>query len=476
MDTINIRDIGPTARIPLLEDTRLAWIKGLAAGNSYYTMSLMLSELADGAVDLPRYIQCKFVPLEKPRLETDEDDVDLDVDKNDPGVSVGDIGEGKTYTTRTEKYLRWGMGAEWQRFILFLAIPRQMLESIVLGTVAWDYHPSRGARRDQYGEHSGFGIYAIGLSVSGRYGAWMTATELEVLIRNLERYMEGYDAWKDNGQAWAPGDVVLQEFVASIDSKYGLHKDKAPRFVSSTSGKEGMEDLVRSLKRRVEGSLRCDPTGTTPLIQSPLYVGLSTELRNRLLDHRIDIGGNGTLKRSNKAYGLMLSLMKYHGSDVRPRTTGVCVLRIWEKKDLWFAETLISALASSLICQDGFNRTECGDPVKSAHRPRDGDAEDYVKVESHFLYDNLQGALADLRVRQTFLSDLHRLESAVQDTDDLLDSFNDVEKEIAAIRETIGELNVKKREAQRLAEEYARVNEELAEEEEIADLLGSIDF
>lgn len=424
MDLLDYYNMVPTDRIPLLEATRLAWAKSLANKDSYYTMFLMLLELADAAANLPRYIQCRFIPSKKglndQNAEDEEDEQAAAIngetqDTENPGIEMFNVGENREYNTRTEKYLRSVVvEKDWRSFTLFLAIPRAMLESIVLGTVAWDYDRARGpGTRDHYTDCSGFGIYVVGVSVSNRGGAWLTANEIKVLIATMSRYIRGYQAWEHGGQSWAPGDRELQEFVASVDNQFGIHKSKVPRFVNSPDGKLGMEDLIKSLQRRVDASLLLAPAGNTPMVQSPLYVGLATELKNRVSAHAANVGITGTLKRSNKAYALLMSLMHYQGG-INPVSTCRCVLRVWEKEDLWFAETLVAALASSLICQDGFNRTECGDPVKSKHCRYQSEAEQYVKYISRYLKDNMQAASDDVDER---VSTLHKSRKLMDDMD-----------------------------------------------------------
>lgn len=467
MNTLNIAKLGPTARLPLMEGTRLAWAESLIDNDSYYSMSMLLSGLADRATHLPPYIRGRFAS-ERSRAKDLEDEVDdeeyVEVDENAAGaISTDDVGNNSDYATRTEKYLRVAMDKDWYKFVVYLAIPRQMLESIVLGTVAWDYHPDRGGRaRNEYTQRSGMGIYVIGLSVKDRGGAWLTARELQSLVSDLKTYLLAYDSWSVD-EEWEVGSdraLGLREFVTDIDDQYGLHRGDGPRFVTSAAEREGMQDLVRGLERRLEGSLRHDPEGSAPLIQSPLYVGLATELSEVVEAHKTHAGVNRTVKNSNKAYALIVSLMKKKG-DTPPESTCRCVVRVWRKKDLWFAETLVSSLAGSLICHDGLNRTECGDPVKSDKPDYDKDGEEYVKVRSKFLYDNLVAALSDLGKRVKFVEELDALQPLV--TDDLPGLLS-LEAQCDTLRYQMLELQMFDKDLDRMIEEQERINAKLEAE------------
>lgn len=56
------------------------------------------------------------------------------------------------------------------------------MESIILDTIAWDYSSLRGAVQAGCGGQRGFGIWAIGRSVSGWHGAWMTIKHLQGVV------------------------------------------------------------------------------------------------------------------------------------------------------------------------------------------------------------------------------------------------------------------------------------------------------
>lgn len=440
MEELDHKQLVPTARIPLLGGTRLLWVKSLTQNKSYYTMSMLVSKLADQAGDLPEYLLCDFAYQGKKgqRDQEDQDETGVDVKVDKAVICMDDVGVGRVYATRTEKYLRWGMAKDFNNFVLFFTIPRHMLESIVLGTVAWDYDKARGRPRDEYNEHNGMGIYVIGLSVAGREGAWLTATEIRSLIEDMEKYLRGYEVWtksKDKSK-WDDGD--LQKFVAEVDNQFGTHNETDPRFVTSARSRDGMGDLIAGLERRVESSLRLNPAGDTPLIQTPLYVGLASELYDSIEAHRMDIGVNSTLKASDQAYAFILSLMKHRGG-VPPALTCRCVLRVWRKKALWFAETLVASLANSLICHDGLNRTECGDPVQSKKPSYDKDGEDYVKVWNPFLHRNLDAALTGLRERAAMLDDAAALR-AIMAEDGLPMTVSKLEENVGLLEQTMYEL------------------------------------
>lgn len=471
---LDANELKASATVPLLSGTRLLLAQSLANNHSYYRIAMLLPALAEEVVNMPAYLQSKFVKSEHRRVgynKRDENDDEENDEENDAPSSGA--GGPATCKTRTEMLLRTGMADEWARFQVFMAIPRPMLESIVWGTVAWDYDRSRGGTRDHYKEAQGFGVYVIGLSVQGREGAWLTARELQRLVGDLERYLQGVHVWQSQSPKRWPEDAdakELKEHVSQIDNQYGVHKLTEPRYVTSPTGLERMQDLVKSLKARVAASLNIYPVGDTPMIQTPLYVGMSIELKNRMPKHSLDVGVNSKLKSSNKAYGLVCSLMKH--MDRTPMSTCLCVTRLWAKKDLPFAETLVCALANGLVCQDGFNQTECGDGSNDTAKRVDGDGEAYVMERSSWLYENSKQVVQDLCERVEVLEASEKLRplldgQTAQDVEELESRVDLLE------REGLRNLQRERRKLQKKLKAAEASKKMLQEDEQILDLLAN---
>lgn len=330
---------------------------------------------------------------------------------------------------RTEEFLKNGMAADFRRFTIFHAIPRQALESVVLGTVAYDYHGKRGHKREQYKDRSGFGIYAIGLTVDKRDGAWLTANELKVLAGNLKKYVEGYDDWTTHrGRPKTTQHRESWEFVLDVDNQIGSldpkkRKDSGPqlRFCASDDGRSGMLDLIRTLEKMAAESLKIDPAGVAYLIQAPLYIGCSVGVGGRLEQHSLRLTGSSALQLSNKAFGAVACLMSYQ--NLPPKEVGICVVRLWDTKDIPYSEALVCSLANSLICQDGFNRVECGD--STTNKPLDKEGEEYIKARAPYLHTNLTASLREIEARNSFIQEFRQLQPQVDGHKDLIDHLAD---------------------------------------------------
>lgn len=431
MDIINQENPVATIQVPLLTGLRQQLTKSLLQGESYYSLMKYWPAMEEDAAKLPEYLLNQITQRNRERNKVAED-----------------AGQSRPwpFETRTEEYLKTLMRGNSRLFEVYHAIPRQLLQSLILGTVAWDYHPSRGSSRQKYDSKTDIGIYALGVAVKARQGAWLTANEIGAMIGHMQEYVAGYDAWTvHQGQPTTPRDVQLAEFVTKIDTQHGTHDTPTlgPRFCGTASQKRGLQDLIKSLGERMRASLLLDPQGTTPMVQSPLYIGCSVVLENWTRAHDPQVGKTSAMTQSNKLLAMMLSLMKYQGLE--SETTVVTVLHLWKKQDLDFSETLICSLAQSMACQSGCNMVECGDAKGKGKS--DSACEDYVKARVSYLHDNITLSIRDAEARQAFLDHFANFEPL----------FDGQETELnTKVDQIVGELQDMIRGMQTLAKEMDR--------------------
>lgn len=441
MDTIDSSNPQPTAQIPLLSGNRLALVTALKQEKSYYELGLMFQGLARDARELPEYL----------------------------------LGYNDDYITRLEE-----MGdPRSEIWRLFHTIPRQVLESLVLGTFAHDFMRKSG-RPSHYQDMREFGVYAVAIAAAGRDGAWLNPKELTKLIGHLEEYIDASIGHFDRDGA-APRDRQesrARDFVTKVDNMFGQHaKEDGPRFVVSneTEVLEGWRALVSSLKLRRDSSLAIDPSGRKPLLQGPLYAGCSAKLQTRSRAYNPQSGKKSKLEGVNRAYALVMSLMMY--MSIEPVHVCRCITRLRNRTELPIAEILVAALGNSYISQDGFNRIVCGGESgrprgrrtsraraggragsKSPRAPKtppavhnvggeeqgeeggnlfDNDAEEYVKGRERYFYDNIFASVEELRKRHAFVSEFSSLQPLFDAPgDNTVDNLIELECELAEVQET----------------------------------------
>lgn len=479
MDTIDASDPQPTAQIPLLSGNRRALVTALLQGKSYYELGLMFQGLASDAQDIPEYLW----------------------------------GYNDDYITKLEE-----MGdPRSEIWRIFHTIPRQVLESLVLGTFAHDFMRKSG-RPSYYRDMRGFGVHAVAIAVAGRDGAWLKPPELTKLIGHLEDYIDASIGYFDRDGA-APRDRQegsARDFVSKVDNMFGQHaKEEGPRFVVSndTDVLEGWRALVSSLKLRRDRSLAIDPSGRKPLLQGPLYAGCSAKLQTRSKAYDPQSGKKSKLEGVNRAYAIVMSLMMY--MSIEPVHICRCVTRLWNRTDLPTAEILVAALGNSYISQDGFNRIVCGGESgrprarrksraraggrtgsKSPKAPKtppaahavdgeehgdeggslfDNEAEEYVKGRERYFFDNIFASVEELRKRHAFVREFSGLQPLFDaQGDNTADNLRELECELAEVQETAKEIE---HYIQRYEKAEQAINDRimlLRQDLEIADLVAKL--
>ncbi|KAK4213116.1 hypothetical protein QBC37DRAFT_374332 [Rhypophila decipiens] len=266
---------------------------------------------------------------------------------------------------------------------LLHAIPRDVLKSIVLGTVGFDaQHGLKG-----HGT-SGGGVYVVSICTEPN-GGFLTIKGLARLLANMQKYIDGSEAWlsrEDRAGTMPANYADLAAFVSQVDTKYfgNILPDASPRFGRTGDLRASARQLKKLLQQRYDEAIKHNPTGETVILQSPVLVGSSGCLIERC--KKYDLVG-GSLKDVSKTYTLLMSLLGVQGANPRPSV--LTPIRIWEPGQLGDAELLVTALANSYIMQDGLNVTECGQNKDTQTATQFHEAAVYVCATDDTLRNNL---------------------------------------------------------------------------------------
>ena len=241
-------------------------------------------------------------------------------------------------------------------YLLLHAIPSDLLASIIRGTVAYDF--LRGGRKPhQYSKKTG-GTYVAAVSISGRDGKFLSGKELGTLASLIEDYIEAYDDFVNNGFRWDEnsGDSQTRKrFIASVDGVYGkTEPDASPRFVRKPAHRQSTKALAEMFRRREKAARDPDEQH----IQSPLMVGCNGASKKLIKDRVAAHYPKNGLTATTHTWAITLCLLGHMGR--KPIVTTVAVLPTWERNDLPLSERLVTALAQSLVTQDGFNVDQPG--------------------------------------------------------------------------------------------------------------------
>lgn len=199
-----------------------------------------------------------------------------------------------------------GPSAQGDTWDLFHTIPRRVLESLMLGTVAFDcsrtQNPLTGLQED------GPGVYVLGLSIAGRHGQFLNAMEMTVLVHNLELYMQGCKVLLDPLHVVTAANQAAVGFMSLVDSAYGTAMPGAPRFICDDENQKAAKHLLASFCARRDAMQIAGPTETVYAIQSPLYVGCGKDVGKRIAAYTLS-HHKTALERVNKFFTLTVSLL-----------------------------------------------------------------------------------------------------------------------------------------------------------------------
>ena len=280
-----------------------------------------------------------------------------------------------------------GSGAAWE---LLHSMPSDALQSTVLNTIAYDTCRSDKTRLEGLPSDGG-GVYIVGISVAARNGMetgeFLSTSELEVFVTHLQRYRDAHRQLGEDGHL----DEDEEEFAYKVDhifagctsddsdweiinddesdpEDYAVTDDDTPfkdpvrfRFIRCNRHAAAVSHMIASYEQRIAAAKQCSTSRDTRTLQSPIYVGCSSNIRRRLESYRPSRHNKSTFHGVNHLYGLTMSILAF--MNLKPRHHGIAVIRTWQRDQMPIAERLVCALAGANAVQGGFNIRECGQAV-----------------------------------------------------------------------------------------------------------------
>ncbi|KAI3549617.1 hypothetical protein CSPX01_02268 [Colletotrichum filicis] len=272
--------------------------------------------------------------------------------------------------------------------MLLHAIPRELLRSLIQGTLAFDTVNSRDA---SCYPAKGQGIYAIDVYIENRGGKFLGYDEITRVITELEDYIKAYriNLRTLHGQQAEIAERMLLKKAYAFYDAFGTSATDKTRLISNSA------DFVHQ-------------------IQGMQYVGCSGDLGTRVPVYAANnaLGGKRTLDPTSINTPLILLLSAIKASGLVPKTVSRVILKTWEPRLLPIAERLVISLARSNYLQDGLNVAEGG-----GQRGKDGASTmRHMKFEvlcvRPYFSTNIQLSLADLEQRRVFPDNLKAIDSA----------------------------------------------------------------
>lgn len=183
----------------------------------------------------------------------------------------------------------------WAMLKLLHGMDPTVIRSIIQGTVAYDARHGNAKWFKTPDDTEGMipGVYAVGLSRVGCDGKFLNIDETKKLVPGLEKYVEGHrilrthqvevEAGRDQVGVMSPSDAELVEWVAKVDGHPiavvpGCTLPKG-KFIEKSSEVSSIQALISMFRSRCVVAL--DPTEQIRQIQTPIYIGSSTDLKTR---------------------------------------------------------------------------------------------------------------------------------------------------------------------------------------------------
>ncbi|GJN71417.1 hypothetical protein PLICBS_005482 [Purpureocillium lilacinum] len=290
----------------------------------------------------------------------------------------------------------------WEFANLVLSMHPSTIRSIVLGSIAYD--DSRGVlksyRVPAAGDSHCQGVYVIGLRRRGHEGKFLTLHEAERLIEGLLGYLKAVQISALPPSQRSAEDRAALILMRRVDHLIGTSTNvHRPRWVTNDIEEAQVRALIRCLQGYVN---QMPPTDATQrMLQSPIYVGCSTDLVASVEDYDRARG----FENVNKLLALTISMLEHLG--LRTEMVIRVAVRTWKAHQLSLAEQIIVTMASSIVYQGGFNTREAG----GTEGTQIGlwEAKRLVVFAQGFLSGNLNNVEADRRKKSQFLAELAAL-------------------------------------------------------------------
>lgn len=158
---------------------------------------------------------------------------------------------------------------------LVMAMSSFNLQSILFRTVARD---AFNTPLSKWAIGEGPRIYAVGISVNRRNGAFLSSNEIDNLADNMDRYATAYQALKiPSGLRTAQQEATIA-FATAVDSSILSFSASGCRSIATDLDFNQVTLVAERLRHQASHGRRVNPTGNTVQIQSPLYIKYSNSL------------------------------------------------------------------------------------------------------------------------------------------------------------------------------------------------------
>ncbi|KAM7190450.1 hypothetical protein V8F20_009733 [Naviculisporaceae sp. PSN 640] len=261
---------------------------------------------------------------------------------------------------------------------LCLMLPFDLTKSLVKHTLAYDFKRPCPPNPPHTYSPDIRGVYAVGISIQGRGGKFLTGREIRDVVVILNDYIDGVEAWAQNHESWDKTNSTHAYWARHICSVDDHFINTSPRPWDPPRWFQGRGFVIRAraliqMLTRLADAATATGTDNVPMVQSPVMVGCTQEtMAGESARH---LGESG-LENTIPTYGLTLCAIASYNQLV-PEPVAVPILATVQPEELPAGEMLLTTLAQSLVTQTGFNVVEGGGT---------SDRSDQSKVDASMIY------------------------------------------------------------------------------------------
>lgn len=212
-------------------------------------------------------------------------------------------------------------------------------------TVAYDFHVLRPTKPKTYNSHLAPGTYAVAMRIHGRAGYFLSRMELGDLMDNLERYRCACEGWLEAGRQWLPAMAAERQFVESIQMRYKYRQPEL--YFQRQRQLDMLQNLIGVFAKRDDAML--DPVGITWQKQSPLMIGCSDDIGERVQKHNVAKHGFGS---TTYTWAITWACIEV-GLGLTVDITAIPVVQVTQSAHLPISEMVVTTLARSMVTQYG---------------------------------------------------------------------------------------------------------------------------
>ncbi|KAI1090796.1 hypothetical protein F5B19DRAFT_494069 [Rostrohypoxylon terebratum] len=326
---------------------------------------------------------------------------------------------------------------------LLHSIPRELLRSIVMGTVGWQAKLPGDDPFALRHEHDDVldqpGTYVMTMGLMGHRGRCLSGKQYLTLSQMIDDYLDAYSALKTNPDvSLLPqqtrdkirGACRIDEYYADFDHDCGKLA-----FVQDEARESDMRHLSRIYREFYERAEDKD----RPLVQTINYVGSATRSMKECSANHLP---NRKFANSNHCWWLTMSCIKAMGQS--PDVVVVAGVRTWEPEQLPISQILVTILGRNEVEAWGFNCMAPDTAIeKSANEPNDRAFETLeAMAEKNNMNEELDKSLSMLERVSKIVTDTSQAEDKVEKTrHDLLAMLpnNSVQQNVEFDKNTVEE-------------------------------------